>query len=193
MCCWYLVDQLPGLWALQSPVLLKLLLFIFFRTDWQLLSSNLKLTAWLKFDPLKDRSTDVPLCVRSRGLAEEHSHPTAASVSQRLGQLYHWEPKSGHSNTKNMWIFWEILRKSFLSYSESEILKIVYLDPWLCGGIASGKRNGGSVQSHLWRDLLWEMFANGGALLSKRANVTSFLQQQLFEMLSFLCPKKGGN
>ena len=139
-------------WSLSSSVtssaeaVIIYIFFFSFQTDWQLVSSKLKLAAWLKSDPLKDRSTDVHVCVRSRGLVEEHSHPTSSSVSQRLGQLYCREPKSGHSSIKDMWIFWEILGKSFLFYSDSEILKIVYLDPWLYGGIASGKRNGESVQ-----------------------------------------------
>jgi len=56
------------------------------------------------------------------------------------------------------------------------------------------KEWGKCPKSHLWKDHLGEMFVSRGALLSKRANMTSFLWQQLFEMLG--CPsfvsKKGG-
>lgn len=88
------------------------------------------------------------MCTRSWGLKEEQpeSHLTSPSVSQKLGQLCHREPKPGHSNTGGVWFFWKVLRQAFLSSSESETGRIVCLDPWLYGGIAPGKRNGESVQ-----------------------------------------------
>lgn len=154
-----LVPCRPTVWSLTSLFTNSLevgTIYLFrFWADWQLLSSKLKLTAWLKVDLLKDRfHWCVCVCGGEQGRWPK-SHLTCLSICWTPGQLCHWQLKSGHNSTKDTW-------KSlgmfffFFSYSGSEILKIVYLDPWLYGGTASGKGNGRSIQRGIFGEKAYE-------------------------------------